>query len=160
MRKTALLALSLVAVAGCLGGRAGGGGDDDDEGTANGTVEDLGGDRTFRAENDPAEQQRIAEDLWRVLASAQCWEATENYMQQYQFYGQLQFRYSGFDTWAGTIGVYSVGWYGGAPAALISTWTEEPEGIAILSDTQIVHAITHIDGSLIVHEYVASTRCL
>ncbi len=79
----------------------------------------------FVPTSDVGEQQRLGGDIWRVLTAQACWESTGSYLQQYAFFGADGFRYSGFDTHAGSVSVQAIGRFNGQPAALWSTWDTE-----------------------------------
>jgi hypothetical protein len=75
--------------------------------------------RTYIALSDPAEQQRIAAEIWQVLTSYPCWYLVGS-STNYQFYGQYQWRYRGFtDIYLGRVGVRSIGRYEDKNAAVV-----------------------------------------
>ena len=87
---------------------------------------DVGGaPGVFVPVTDGAEQQRLADDLWRTLSAQECWESTDSFLQQYAFFGAFGFKYSGFDTNSGTIALQAIGRFNDRPAAVWSTWDTE-----------------------------------
>lgn len=111
---------------------------------------------TFVSETDPAKRDRIISDLWSVLTGPSCWDAsfvgpatpsgTAANVSQYTFSGQYQYRYYGFDTYSGTIGLEDVGTYRGKPAVLASTWSGEAEGFILVDKGRFEHVLSNPAG--------------
>ena len=54
------------------------------------------------------------------------------------------------------ISLFDIGYYYGYPAALVSTWTGEQEGMVILEASEFVHVLTNPDGALFTGTYRAT----
>jgi hypothetical protein len=112
---------------------------------------------TFVSETDPAKRDKIIADIWKVLASPACWDAsfvgpatpsgTAANVSQFIFSGQYQYRYHGFETYAGYIGLQDAGTYRGKPAVLASTWSGEAEGFILVDGNRFEHVLANLAGA-------------
>ena len=64
------------------------------------------------------------------------------------FSGNGEYRYLGFETHVGSLSLIDVGHYRGKPAALISSWSGETEGIILDSKEHLEHVLTNPPGVL------------
>jgi hypothetical protein len=68
---------------------------------------------------------------------------------QFSFFDPFQYRYvSSTDVFFGSISLFNIGHYYGYPAAIVSSWTGEQEGIVILEASEFVHVLTNPEGAL------------
>ena len=113
---------------------------------------------TFQSTADPGERERIVQEMWPALTAPSCWDAsfvgpatpsgTAAAVMQYTFSGQFQYRYYGFDIYSGTIRLVDLGRYKGYPAALISTWSGDTEGLILVDKSRFEHVLTNPSGVL------------
>lgn len=78
---------------------------------AGGGLQGVDANTQYVAEADQAKAQEIAQRMWQVMTSQPCFYMT-NSTYNYSFWGNLQYRYSGYETTSGTIRVSSVGKFG------------------------------------------------
>jgi len=85
-------------------------------GCSSGPEAAFDGSTQYVAEADTAKSNEIAQRMWTTMTSAACWvmKGTTN---NYSFSGYLQYRYVGYETTAGTLGVNSIGKFGEYDAA-------------------------------------------
>ena len=112
---------------------------------------------TFVSETEPARRDKIIADIWAVLTRPSCWDAsfvgpatpggTAANVSQYTFSGQYQYRYYGFDTYSGAIGLRDVGTYLGKPAVIAGTWSGEAEGFILVDGNRFEHVLTNPEGA-------------
>lgn len=88
-------------------GAANGGGN----GAANGGFAGVDASTQYVPEADASKAQEIANRMWQVMTSQPCFYMT-NSTYNYSFSGNLQYKYSGYETTSGTIRVSSVGKFG------------------------------------------------
>lgn len=74
------------------------------------------GSTQYIAEADTAKSNEIAQRMWTTMTSAPCW-VMKNTSYHYSFSGYLEYRYVGYETTAGTLGVNSIGKFGQYDAA-------------------------------------------
>jgi hypothetical protein len=81
---------------------------------------------------------------------------------QLSFFDPFQYRYvSSTDVFFGGISLFDIGYYYGYPAAIVSTWTGEQEGIVILEASEFVHVLTNPEGALFTVTYrMTDAPCL
>lgn len=113
---------------------------------------------TFQSQTDAAEREKTINRIWAALSSPRCWDASfvgpatpsgsAGSVSQFTFSGQYQYRYVGFETWTGTIGLQDVGTYKGKPSVIFSTWTGGSEGLILVDDARIEHVMSNPDGAL------------
>ena len=155
------LAIALAGLSGCGGSSSGSDGPTPPE--INGQIDQSG---DFVPVTDPAEQQKLIDEIWASLIRPQCWDSsyigeptyggTPGNVSQLSFFGQAQYRYVGFEIWTGSVRLLDVGHYKGFQTAIISTWTDDVEAVIIISDSHIVHVTKPLDGTLIPVEFGAS----
>ncbi len=113
----------------------------------------------FQAVTDPAERQRLLDEMWAVLARPDCWDAPGSNVIQYRFFGQYQFAYAssthvGGDR-TGTVGLIDVGHIGPYRVAWITTTYPDPELVAIVDDNTLQYVTFFDDGRPIPLQYRA-----
>lgn len=110
------------------------------------------GNAQYQAEADQAKANEIAQRMWTTMTSAPCWYmkgSTNNY----SFSGYLQYRYAGYETTAGQIGVNSIGKYGEYDAAdVMINGTQYWIGVY---DSQTLVFGSFYNGGLVTNVYVA-----
>jgi hypothetical protein len=105
--------------------------------------------------------------MWQTLTVSECWDAsfvgdptaagTPAALAQFSFFDPFQYRYvSSTDVFFGGISLFNIGHYYGYPAAIVSTWTGEREGIVILEASEFVHVLTNPESSLFTVTYRAT----
>ncbi|MEQ8767480.1 MAG: hypothetical protein RL885_26470 [Planctomycetota bacterium] len=169
---TRVLALSVLAAVStaCLGGGGGGGG-----GGAVASGPNFNqGLAAFQAVQDPAEEQAVFEDIWRFLTAPSCWDGAYSIrvsdtpigsVAQYSFYDPFNYRYVGggasgvSDIWSGQMGYYAVGYYGGLPAMVHTTWMDQPELIVMMGNGILAHVWWTDSGYPVALYFNASERC-
>lgn len=103
---------------------------------------------------DPTERQQIVSRMWATLTAAQCWHM-QGSNDNYTFSGVNDYRYAGYETTAGQVGLISVGTFGGYDMAEIQiSSTQYWLGIA---DAQtMVMSFVHDNGKLVTNWYTAA----
>ncbi len=76
-----------------------------------GALKGVDASTQYAPEADAGKAQEIANRMWQVMTSQPCFYMT-NSTYNYSFWGNLQYRYSGYETTSGTIRVSSVGKFG------------------------------------------------
>lgn len=76
-----------------------------------GALKGVDASTQYAPEADPTKAQEIANRMWQVMTSQPCFYMT-NSTYNYSFWGNLQYKYSGYETTSGTIRVSSVGKFG------------------------------------------------
>lgn len=116
---------------------------------------------------DPDEKEALTQEMWQTLAVPECWDAsfvgdptaggTPAAVAQFSFLDPFQYRYvSSTDVFFGGISLFDIGYYYGYPAAIVSTWTGETEGMVILEASEFVHVLTNPEGALFTVTYRAT----
>ena len=112
----------------------------------------------FQSETDAAKRQTLMTEMWTALSAPTCWDASfvgpstpSGYaasVSQFTFSGSGDYRYVGFETHVGSLSLVDLGHYQGKPAALISSWSGETEGIILDSKEHFEHVLTNPSGAL------------
>jgi hypothetical protein len=106
-------------------------------------------------EQDATKAQAIATRMWGILTGAQCWHR-QNSNDNYSFSGVNDYRYAGYETTAGQIGVNSIGTFGGYDMADIQI-SHTQYWIGIYDERTFAMSFIHDNGKLVVNWYIAST---
>lgn len=110
------------------------------------------GNATYVAEADQAKAQEIGNRMWATMTAAPCWYmkgSTTNY----SFSGYLQYRYAGYETTSGQLGVSSVGKYGEYDAADVMIGGTQYWIGVYDSQTLVIGSINN--GGLVTNVYIA-----
>ena len=121
----------------------------------------------FTPVTDPDGKEALIQEMWQTLTVPECWDAsfvgdptaggTPAAVAQISFFNPFQYRYvSSTDVFFGGISLFDIGYYYGYPAAIVSTWTGEQEGIVILEASEFVHVLTNPEGALFTVTYRAT----
>ena len=116
----------------------------------------------FEPATDPDDQRSLIDEMLRALITppGECWDASvivggmqpTGIVSQWQFdadeFGNVFFRFVGFDTTSGTVFLQNIGRYNGWPTALVETWTGGPEALILLSPDELVHVSVNPGGGL------------
>ena len=110
------------------------------------------GSTQYLAEADAAKANEIAQRMWTTMTSAQCWymKGTTN---NYSFSGYLNYRYAGYETTAGTLGVNSIGKFGEYDAADVVIGSSQ-YWIGVY-DAQTLVMSSMFNGQLVTNVYIA-----
>lgn len=105
-------------------------------------------------EQDPTKAQQIAARMWKTMTSAPCW-----YMQgstyNYSFSGINDYRYAGYETTAGQIGLNSAGSFGGYDAADVLIGGSQ-YWIGVADSKTIAIAFIHDNGAFVYNWFKAA----
>ena len=121
-----------------------------DQGSSGQTIDP---NASYVAEQDPAKAQEIAKRMWGVLTAPPCW-IMHNSTDNYSFSGVNDYRYAGYETTAGQVGLNSTGGFGGHDAADVNIAYGE-YWIVIYDANTITISFLH-DGSLATNSYTAA----
>lgn len=115
----------------------------------------LGGldpNTAYVAEQDQAKASEIGNRMWATMTSAPCWYlkgSTNNY----SFSGYLGYRYAGYETTSGTLGVNSIGKFGEYDAADVMIGSSQ-YWIGVY-DAQTLVISSFQNGGLVTNVYIA-----
>jgi hypothetical protein len=113
----------------------------------------------YVAETDPTKANEIVVRMWTLLTSnGGCWYmrgSSDNYL----FYGYNNYRYSGYETTAGTVGNISAGKYGPYDAAQVMISSRE-HYVGIYDDNNMAIAQQHFNGEWFMNWYERKAQCV
>lgn len=124
----------------------------------------------FVAATSNEEYTQLADEMWSLLSSATCWDAsfvgdptiggTPASVDQFQFYGGNQYRHVAFSTTAGLVFLYDIGKYYGYTTAIVDIGGYV-DAIAIVDNSTIAYFTKNPSGVPFVIYYGASNQgCL
>lgn len=116
----------------------------------------------FVRSTETAEQQALIDEMLSamILPQGECWDASvivggaqpTGIVSQWSFaqdsFGNLGYRFVGFDTFAGAVLLQAIGRFEGRPTALVETWTGGPEAFVLVSSSELVHVSVNPGGGL------------
>lgn len=116
----------------------------------------------FVPATETAEQQALIDEMLSamILPPGECWDASvivgggqpTGIVSQWQFaqdnFGNLAYRFVGFDTFSGAALLQAIGRFEGRPTALVETWTGGPEAFVLVSSNELVHVSVNPGGGL------------
>lgn len=116
----------------------------------------------FEQATEPAEQQALIDEMLSamVLPFGECWDASAivgggqptGIVSQWQFaqdnFGNVSYRFVGFDTFTGAVLLNAIGRFEGHPTALVETWTGGSEAFVLVSSSELVHVSVNPGGGL------------
>jgi hypothetical protein len=116
----------------------------------------------FAPATETADQEALINEMLSamILPSGECWDASvivggaqpSGIVSQWQFaqdsFGNLGYRFVGFDTFTGAVLLQTIGRFEGRPTALVETWTGGPEAFVLVSSTELVHVSVNPGGGL------------
>jgi hypothetical protein len=108
----------------------------------------------YIAEQDTTKAQEIVSRMWGILTAAPCWYM-QNSTNNYSFSGVNDYRYAGYETTSGQVGLNSVGTFGGYDAAdVVISQTQYWIGIA---DAQTIGiSFIHDNGKVVTNWFHAA----
>jgi hypothetical protein len=116
----------------------------------------------FAPATETTEQQALIDEMLNamILPPGECWDASvivggaqpTGIVSQWQFdqdsFGNLGYRFVGFDTHTGAVLLQAIGRFEGRPTALVETWTGGPEAFVLVSSSELVHVSINPGGGL------------
>ena len=116
----------------------------------------------FVQATETAEQETLIDEMLggMILPPGECWDASvivgggqpTGIVSQWQFaqdnFGNVAYRFVGFDTFSGAVLLQAIGRFEGRPTALVETWTGGPEAFVLVSSSELVHISVNPGGGL------------
>ena len=135
--------------AGCSGNASGSGTDTNMQGG-------IDANTRYVVEPDQAKAQQIAARMWSIMTAAPCWYAQSS-TYNYSFSGTNDYRYAGYETTAGQVGVNSLGAFGGYDAADVQISSTQ-YWIGIADAKTMAISFIHTNGALVTTWYTAAAQ--
>ncbi len=112
-------------------------------------------DPRYIPEQNPTKARAITMRMWGILTAAKCWHR-QGSSDNYTFSGVNNYRYAGYETTAGQIGLNSVGAFGGHDMADVMI-SHTRYWIGIANARTIAMSFIHDNGRLVTNWFTAAT---